>query len=175
MREAVAVFEDAVSLEAAVAELRASGFADEDLSIVGGEEIVEEKLGHTRQQIEQAEDDPSLPREQVIAADELAGHERTLANAYSIMPTLLGAGAVVATTGPLAAIVVGALSAGTLLSTTLAGLMDARYADHLDEQLGHGHVLLWARTPDEESERKAVEVLTRHGAKDVHVHEMPAG
>jgi hypothetical protein len=124
--------------------------------------------------MEDAEDDPSVPREQVIPAAELAGHERTLANAYSIMPTLLGAGAVVATTGPMAAIVVGALSAGTLLSTTLAGLMDARYADHLDEQLGRGHVLLWARTPDEARERQAVEILTKHGAKDVHVHEMQA-
>ncbi|HWL68213.1 MAG TPA: hypothetical protein VNS22_07485 [Geminicoccus sp.] len=172
MREAVAVFDDAVSLEGAVAELKERGFADEDLSILGSEEAIEEKLGHSPRQAEDAEDDPSDPREQVIPAKELAEHERTLANAYWVLPTLLGAGAVVATTGPLAALVVGAVAGGTLLSTALAGLMDARYAEHLDEQLERGRVLLWVRTPDSDREQVALEVLQKHAGRDVHVHEL---
>ncbi|WP_035485071.1 hypothetical protein [Geminicoccus roseus] len=172
MREAVAVFDDAVSLEAAVAELRESGFAEEDLSILAGEEAIQEKLGHSYAEVEQAEDDPSAPREQVIPASDLAAHERTLVNAYSVMPILLGAGVVVATTGPLAALVVGAVAGGTLLSTTLAGLMDARYAEHLDEQLQKGRVLLWVRTPDAAKEQAAVALLTKHAGHDVHVHEV---
>jgi hypothetical protein len=172
MREAVAIFDDAVSLEAAVAELRASGFAEEDLSILAGEEAIQEKLGHSYQEVQQAEDDSSAPRETVIPASELAAHERNLANVYSVMPTLLGAGAVIATTGPLAALVVGALAGGTLLSTTLAGLMDARYAEHLDEQLERGRVLLWVRVPDAAKEQAALDVLKKHAGQDVHVHEI---
>lgn len=172
MREAVAVFDDAVSLESAVAELRASGFAEGDLSILAGQEAIEEKLGHSYREVRQAEDDPSAQREAVIPASELAAHERTMASVNSILPILLGAGVVVATTGPLAAIVVGALTAGTLLSTTLAGLVDSRYAEHLDEQLERGRVLLWVRTPEPEQEKKAMEILGRHAGRDVHIHEM---
>ena len=172
MREAVAIFDDAVTLEEALADLRAHGFADSDLSILAGEEAIEEKLGHGAKTARAAEDDASAPREPAIPAEELAGHERTMASAWSIMPILLGAGVVVATTGPLAAIVVGAVTAGTLLSTTLYGLVDSRYAQHLDEQLQKGRVLLWVRTVDAERERMAVELLNKHAGHDVHVHEV---
>ena len=172
MREAVGIFDDAVTLEEALADLRANGFADSDLSILAGEEAIEEKLGHGLRTAQNAEDDQWGPREPVIPAAELAGHERTMANAWSIMPILLGAGVVVATTGPLAAIVVGAVTAGTLLSTTLYGLVDSRYAQHLDEQLQRGRVLLWVRTVDADKERVAVELLGKHAAHDVQVHEV---
>jgi hypothetical protein len=172
MREAVAIFDDAVSLEAAVADLRANGFAEDDLSILAGAEAIQEKLGHGYQEAEQAEDDSSAPREPVIPAPELAAHERNLTNVYAVMPILLSAGVVVATTGPLAALAVGALVGGTLLSTTLAGLMDARYAEHLDEQLERGRVLLWVRIPGAAKEQTAVDVLKKHAGHGVHVHEI---
>ena len=174
MREVVAIFDDAVSLESAVADLRAEGFSDQDLSILAGHEAVEAKLGHGYGRVEEIEDEPAAPREPFIPAKELAEHERTIVNAYSVMPTLLAAGVVVATAGPLAAIVVGTVAAGALLSTTLSGLMDARHAEHLDEQLSKGGVLLWVRTPDEAREQKAMEILRRHAAHDVHVAEIQA-
>jgi hypothetical protein len=44
--EAVAVFHDVSDLDAAVQELRAAGFAKDDISLLASEEAVERKLGH---------------------------------------------------------------------------------------------------------------------------------
>jgi hypothetical protein len=52
--------------------------------------------------------------------------------------------------------------------------MDKRHADWLQEQLDRGGVLLWVRTPGEAEERKALDILTRYSAHDVHIHEIPA-
>ena len=52
--------------------------------------------------------------------------------------------------------------------------MDRRHAEWLQEQLDRGGILLWVRTPTAEDERKAMEVLTRYSAHDVHIHEIPA-
>ena len=56
----------------------------------------------------------------------------------------------------------------------LARWLDKHHAEHLQEQLDHGGLLLWVRTPDAAAERRALEVLTRHSAHDVHIHELPA-
>ena len=46
VREAVAVFETAETLQAAIDELLISGFNRAELSLLAGEHAVEEKLGH---------------------------------------------------------------------------------------------------------------------------------
>ena len=47
-------------------------------------------------------------------------------------------------------------------------------AKHLQHQLDHGGLLLCVRVRDEAHERRALDVLTRSGADDVHFHELPA-
>ncbi len=42
------------------------------------------------------------------------------------------------------------------------------------EQLERGGVLLWVRLPDAAAEPRALDILRRHSAHDVHVHEFPA-
>ena len=46
VREAVAVFDDVSSLEGAVDDLRAAGFAKDQISLLAAHEAVERKLGH---------------------------------------------------------------------------------------------------------------------------------
>lgn len=173
MREAVAVFKDAASLETAVAELRDSGFAQDDISILAGSETVESKLGHVYTKVEELEDVPDAPREAFIPAKELAGHERTLTGALTILPTLAAAGVVVASTGGIAALVAGTAVAGALIGTAFSGFMDSQHASNLENQLETGGVLLWVRTPDAAAEQKAVEILERYAAEDVHIHDLP--
>jgi hypothetical protein len=60
------------------------------------------------------------------------------------------------------------------LGTVLTHWMDQRHAERLQEQLDRGGILLWVRTPTEEDERRAMDVLTRYSAHDVHIHEIPA-
>ncbi len=47
IREAVAVFDDAEALQAAIDELESSGFDRAEISLLAGAKSVEEKLGHT--------------------------------------------------------------------------------------------------------------------------------
>jgi hypothetical protein len=46
--------------------------------------------------------------------------------------------------------------------------------DFLQEQIDRGGVLLWVRIRDAEAERRALDILRRHSAHDVHVHDLPA-
>lgn len=168
------MFDDIADLDEAVRELRAAGFAKEDISILAGTETVEKKLGHRFRRIEELEDDPSAPRVVFEPLEELEEREKTVASSLTILPTLIAAGTVVASGGALAAAIVGAAVAGAVLATVLTHWMDERRARWLQEQLERGGILLWVRTPDEQAERRAIEILTRHSTHDVHVHEIPA-
>ncbi len=172
VREAVAVFDSADSFEAAVEELLDAGFSRERMSLLACEETVEQKLAHHYRRVEPFEDDPEAPRASFISIRELAERETTAFNSLTVLPTLIAAGTVVAATGPLAAAIIGTAVAGVTLGTLLTQWMDARYARWLEEQLEHGGILLWVRVESPEEERKALEILRRHAAHDVHVHEL---
>ena len=172
VREAVAVFDDVSSLEAAVDDLRAAGFDKDQISLLGGHQAVEQKLGHMYERVEEMEDDPEAPRTAFVSGKNIDVRENRLLGSLTILPTVIAAGTVVATAGAVAAAVVGTAVAGALLGTVFAHWMDRRHADWLQEQLDRGGILLWVRTPSEEDERKAMEVLTRYSAHDVHIHEI---
>ena len=63
--------------------------------------------------------------------------------------------------------------AGGLVGAGLSRYIDSHHAHYLQEQLDHGGLLLWVRTPDEEQERKAVNILKRYSAEDVHLQDLP--
>jgi len=63
--------------------------------------------------------------------------------------------------------------AGGLVGATLSGFIDSHHAHYLQEQLDRGGLLLWVRTPDALHEHRAVDILKRHSAEDVHVHDLP--
>lgn len=173
VREAVAVFDDVSSLEAAVEDLRAAGFAQDAISLLAGQDAVEKKLGRMYQRVEELEDDPRAPRTAFVSEKNLGERENRVVGSLTVLPTVIAAGTVVASTGAVAAAIVGTAIAGAALGTVLTHWMDQRHADRLQEQLDRGGVLLWVRTPSEEEERKAVEILTRYSAHDVHIHEIP--
>ena len=172
--EAVAVFHDVSDLDAAVEELRAAGFAKDDISLLASEDAVEKKLGHRYQRVEELEDDPDAPRVAYRTRSSLGESEDRLIGSLTYLPAVVAAGTVVASAGVVAAAVTGTAIAGALIGTVLAHWLDQSHAEHLQEQLDRGGLLLWVRTPDEDAERRALEILTRHSAHDVHVHQLPA-
>ncbi|MFL5333605.1 MAG: hypothetical protein ACJ8H8_10605 [Geminicoccaceae bacterium] len=173
VREAVAVFDDVSGLEAAVDELRAAGFAEQDISLLAAHDAVERKLGHMYRRTEDLEDDPRAPRTAFVSGKSMDARENRLLGSLTVLPTVIAAGTVVASAGAVAAAVVGTAIAGALLGTVFGHWMDKRHAEWLQEQLDHGGILLWVRTPDAEQERKAMGILTRFSAHDIHIHEIP--
>jgi hypothetical protein len=174
VREAVAVFDDVGSMEAAVEDLRAAGFKDDDVSLLAGHDTVEAKLGHRYERVEELEDEPEAPRKAFVSLKNVRERESWVVSTLTYLPTLIAAGTVVASAGAVAAALTGTAVAGATIGTALAHWMDRRHAEWLQRQLDRGGILLWVRTPDEARERQALEVLTRYSAHDVHVHEIPA-
>jgi hypothetical protein len=65
-------------------------------------------------------------------------------------------------------------AAGGLIGSILAKRLGDHHAHYLQEQLDRGRLLLWVRTWDPEHENRAVEILSKCSARDVHVHALPA-
>jgi hypothetical protein len=64
--------------------------------------------------------------------------------------------------------------AGGLIGGIVARLVGDHQAQHVQEQLDHGGLLLWVRTWTPDDEKRAVEILKRHSGRDVHIHSIPA-
>jgi hypothetical protein len=174
VREAVAVFDNVGQLDAAVEELRHAGFARGDISLLATEDAVQKKLGHRYERVEELEDVPDAPRVVYKPPTALAESDDMLIGSMTYLPAVVAAGTVVASAGVVAAAVTGTALAGALIGTVLTRWLDKHHAEHLQEQLDHGGLLLWVRTADRAAEQRALAILGRHSAHDVHVHELPA-
>jgi len=174
--EAIAVFDEAKPLQDAIDELRRSGFDRADISLLASEQSVEEKLGHLYDKVGELEDDPSVPRAAYVSTEAVGDAEGGLIGGLVYVGAVAAAGAMVASGGSLAGVIAAAAmagGAGGVVGSVLAKLVGERHARHIQEQIDHGGLLLWVRTWDKEEERRAVEILTKHSAHDVHVHALP--
>jgi hypothetical protein len=174
VREAVAVFDEVNELDAAVEDLLAAGFSKADISLLASEESVRKKLGHRYERVQEMEDEPDAPRIAYRTRASLGDSDDMIIGTLTYLPTVVAAGTVVASEGVVAAAVTGTAIAGALIGTVLTRWLDRHHAERLQQQLERGGLLLWVRTPDPDTERRAVEILTRHSAHDVHIHQLPA-
>ncbi|HEX2139647.1 MAG TPA: hypothetical protein VHG33_08040, partial [Woeseiaceae bacterium] len=172
--EAVAVFHDVSSLDAAAEDLRKAGFRRGDISLLASEDAVEKKLGHRYERVQELEDAPDAPRTTYRTRASLGDTEDVIVGSMTYLPAVLAAGTVVASAGVVAAAVTGTAIGGALLGTVLARWLGEQHAEHLSEQLEHGGLLLWARTHNKEQEEAALRILKDHAGADVHLHQLPA-
>ena len=61
--------------------------------------------------------------------------------------------------------------AGAGLGAVLAGAVIRRRAEQVKEQLAEGGMVLWVSLGDADAERRALQILRKAGARDIHVHE----
>jgi hypothetical protein len=173
--EVVAVFDDSDTLQEAIDALLIAGFDRAEVSLLASENAVDEKLGHTYRKVEELKDDTSVPRAAYVSTEALGDAEGGLIGGLVYVGAVAAAGAVVATGGTLAAAIGAAAmagGAGALIGTVLASLVGRHHAHYLQEQLDRGGLLLWVRSWDEERERRAKEILSKHSAHDVHAHSL---
>lgn len=174
--EAVAVFHDVPSFQAAIDDLLMAGFDHGDINVLAHEETVTSKLGREYQSTAEFEDNPEAPRIGFVPEETIGDAEGALIGAGVYVPAIAGSLAVVASGGTmLGAFAAAAIAggAGGLIGATLARRIGNEHAKHLDQHLHRGGLLLWARTRDAEREKTALEILRRHSAHDVHLHELP--
>ena len=171
--EAVALFHDVKSLQAAIDELFTSGFDREDLSVLGNEKAIENKLDHSYGSTRDLEDNPDAPRGAYVTNESIGVAEGALIGTPLYLCACIGSLAVLASGGTLlggVAIAAIAGGAGGTVGATLASIVGHEHAKHLNEHLNRGGLLLWVRTRDVEAQKVALDVLKRHSGEDAHLH-----
>ena len=176
VREAVGVFHDERSLRTAADELLIAGFDRSHLSLLAGDKAVERQLGHHYEKVGEIEDDPAVPYLAYIGSDSRTEAKGAVIGGLAYVGAIGAAGLLVATGGTIAAALIAAAlagGAGGVVGTALSRYIDSHHAHYLQDQLDRGGLLLWVRTVDEAHEKRAVEVLKRNSAEDVHLHDLP--
>jgi len=174
--EAVAVFHDVHSFQAAIDDLLLAGFDHGDINVLAHEETVKSKLGREYKSTAEFEDNPEAPRIGFVPEETIGDAEGAVIGAGVYLPAIAGSLAVVASGGTLlgafaAAAIAG--GAGGLIGAALARRIGKEHAKYLEQHLSHGGLLLWVRTRDTEREKTALKILRRHSAEDVHLHALP--
>ena len=168
IREVVAVFDDAETLDTAVYTLETRGFDRAAFSLLASEEAVAQKLGHRYQQVREVEDDPKVPRETFFSRISRLEAEYLPAPGLASIGALMLAGV----GSGLPALI--AAGGGALIGAALGRLIHERHARRIEEQLARGGLVLWVNVRDAREEKTAVEVLRAHSAHDVHAHKIAA-
>lgn len=172
VRQAVGVFDTVESLEGAIDALCSSGFDRADLSLLAGEQVVREKLGHMYTKVDEIEDDPDTPRTAYVSRESIGAAEGALIGAPLYVVGTLAAGIVTAAGGALFAIILAAAiggGAGAAAGSLLAKAVGKHHAEYVEQQLRRGGLLLWVRTWTEEQEKQATKILSKYSAHDVHI------
>jgi hypothetical protein len=178
VREAVGIFDNAENLMDAIDELQGSGFNRMDLSLLADAKTIEEKLGHIYEKVQQAEDDPQAPRTMFAPVDSMNETKSVLVGFPLYFVSTAAAAMVAVSGGTLLAAITAAMAGagvGAMVGGILAGILGSKQSRYLQEQIEHGGILLWVNTHNIKSEKKAVEILEKYAAKDVHVHNITVG
>jgi hypothetical protein len=173
LREAVGVFTNEKNLQVAIDELLSSGFHRAELSLLAGEDAVNEKLGGSFARSHTLADDSAAPRTAYVSPEAIGDAQGGIVGGLAYAGATIAAGAVVISGGTILAAVVAATLAGGasgVLGAILAKWIGDNHAHYLQAQIEHGGLLLWVRTRDAKAEERAAEILKRHSSQDVHVH-----
>lgn len=172
--EAVGVFDSSKTLQEAFYALRQAGFSRYDISLLGDEKALKEKLGDAYRRTADLEDDPHVPRAAFVSEEALGEMEGMIVGGAFLIPSYIAMVAAAAAGGAIAATAAAVAIVG--LPAAAVGVLLARRAgkhhrDYYTHQIERGGILLWVRVSDKEKERKAVDILKSHSGKDVHVHD----
>lgn len=175
LREAVAVFDDEEEMRKAIFELESAGFDRADVSILPPMGTVRKKIGHELYRVEDAEDDPQMPRAVPVGPAAMGAAQGALLGG----PIYVGA--MVMTISALIGgkafsdIVMSGLlggSVGLVIGVIMAILVRRRHNENVKDHLDHGGLVLWVHIRDKEHEIRAEKILRNYQdhARDIHLH-----
>jgi hypothetical protein len=164
-REAVGVFDNIQNLNEAVAELETTAFPRHDISVLSGS-------GHRTKTI-MLEDSPEAPRTILIRPEEEAVGVGVLVGGgmYAGAVTAILVAGNLALSVFLTALAMGAVFGG-ILGAVVAWLLGRYYDGILHEQIKEGGAVLWVRAGDESKEQLACAIMSKHGGRRVHIHDI---
>ncbi|HTK84282.1 MAG TPA: hypothetical protein VL625_04280 [Patescibacteria group bacterium] len=172
-REAVGVFDNPVEMDAAIAELENTAFPHDSISILANSPDLRKEFGISVVRPEDVEDNPDTPRTVPIHPEEKTMGLAALmgVTVYTAMTAgVVFFGQAATPFDWIASIVLGAVSGAVI---GLAVYLYSRHTKRLrEQQIEAGGIVMWVRTPNEEREQMARGILMKHGARDVHIHQV---
>ena len=168
-REAVAIFGDEASLNAAVDALIQAGWEQDDMSLLGHAD----KVGELQARAAELADRDDVPRAAYVSPDSAV---EGVAASVAGPAVLAGLGATaIVTSGGLALLPTIAFTAGSASVAGGIGLLFARafghrHAAHVQDQILNGGLLLWVKAREAATDEKLLAVLREHGGRNVHMH-----
>jgi hypothetical protein len=173
IREAVGVFENEESLDAAVSELEKTAFPRQDISVLGNSDSVRRTFGSAEIETARVEDDPESPRGVPVHPEEKAIGAGVVISGLAYVGGCIAA--ISANSMPdialLYAIAAGSLMGG-IIGAVIVLIMRSRYRYNVDRRIRKGGLVVWVRTPEPTLEKAACAILEKHGAHDVHIHDI---
>lgn len=172
--EAVGVFDTFEDLQAAIYDLRMSGFSRFDISLLGDKEALVEKLGTAYWQSRELEDNPDAPRAAFVSEEAIGELEGAIAGGFFFLGSYIALAAMLTPVSTLAASIAAIAIGGSpaaVIGTLLARRVGNHHRNYYADQIRNGGILVWVRTFDEKKRDLAVKILTGHSGKDVHVHD----
>lgn len=153
--EVIGWFDDRTSFKNAVQSLLQAGFDRTDLSVLDSHESLSAAQS---------------PRE--VFLETMSG----LVREATYIGPITAAGLIAVATGPVGALISGAVGAGLTGYAVTDILREVRATPHTEafaRAAENGAILLWVRADDPDSQAHARRLLLEHGAEDVHTHERP--
>jgi hypothetical protein len=150
-----------------------SGFHRAELSLLAGEDAVNDKLDGHYVSVGAAADDPAIPRTAYVSPEAIGDAQGGMVGGLVYAGAIVAAGVIAVSGGTIAATVIAATlvgGAGGLVGSILAKWLGDNHAHYLQTQIDRGGLLLWVRTRDTKAENRATDILKRHSSRDVHVH-----
>lgn len=171
--EAVGVFDTFEAQQAAFYDLRAVGFHHSDISLLGSQEALQEKLGKAYWRAEELEDDPRAPRAHFVSEEAIGELEGAIAGGFFFVGSYIAMAAMLTPASTLAASIAAIAIGGgpsAVIGTLLARRVGQHHTEYYANQIRHGGILMWVRTRDKEHEDLAIAIMKGHSGRDVHVH-----
>lgn len=172
--EAVGVFDTFEDLQKAFYDLRMVGIHHSDISLLGGETALKEKLGDAYWHSSELEDDPKAPRAHFVSEEAIGELEGAIAGGFFFVGSYIAMTAMLTPASTLAASIAAIAIGGSpaaVIGSLLARRVGKHHKDYYARQIEHGGILLWVRVRDKAREDLAVKIMKGHSGRDVHVHD----
>ncbi|MDP1930794.1 MAG: hypothetical protein Q8L60_04995 [Gammaproteobacteria bacterium] len=174
IREAVGVFHGGKELKDAISELRAAGFAHEELGLLASDQVIEGALGDLYARTNSDSDAAGSPAIAFVNREAVGEATHSLGGGLFFVGTTGVMGAIVASSAILGGAVVAAL--GGIVAVGVAGALAATIshqsdAEILKEHIDKGHILLFVRMADPAREGEAMAILKKHSGTDVRMYD----
>jgi hypothetical protein len=176
VREATGVFHSKKALELAAQDLLMAGADRADIDVSASSDELGRRLNYQAIPPHDLADLPTAPRQSFTGGDDLIGAEAVAGSVAGcavaiVVAALLVASGLSALLIGIVAVLCGLVAAGVAVSRVRRRVLRERYLG-LENIAEWNGLVMWVRVRSPEMEAAAQEILLRHGAQAVHIHEI---